>query len=61
MMGDVADDYYDAEMCENDKDDECPTCHGSGLVNPLTRVRAKDFLCFGTTDCPDCDGTGIIQ
>lgn len=47
----------DPEDDDGDDDfDECPTCKGRGLVNPLT---APDkFFCVGTTDCPDCDGTG---
>lgn len=36
----------------------CPTCKGSGTVNPLTAP--ADFFCAGTTDCPHCDGTGEI-
>lgn len=58
---------YDDEKCEGCKKlmadcvcFECPTCHGTGLVNPLSRVRAKDFFCVATTDCPDCDGSGEI-
>jgi len=35
---------------------ECPTCRGTGTVNPLTAP--KDFLCFGTQECPHCEGSG---
>lgn len=37
---------------------DCPTCKGTGTVNPLTCP--DDFFCAGTTDCPHCDGTGKI-
>lgn len=39
-----------------DDSDRCPTCKGTGYVNPLTAP--ADFFCVGTTDCPHCDGTG---
>lgn len=34
----------------------CPTCRGSGTVNPLTAP--KGFFCVATTDCPHCEGSG---
>lgn len=35
---------------------ECSTCRGTGVINPLT---APDgFLCFSSTTCPHCEGTG---
>lgn len=37
---------------------DCPTCKGTGTVNPLTAP--ADFFCASTTDCPHCDGTGEI-
>jgi DnaJ-class molecular chaperone len=37
---------------------ECPTCRGSGTVNPLTAPQGH--FCVGTTDCPTCDGFGEI-
>lgn len=40
------------------KCDECPTCRERGTVNPLTAP--PDFFCAGTTDCPHCDGTGVM-
>lgn len=36
----------------------CPTCNGSGTVNPLTAP--PGFFCAGTTDCPSCDGLGEV-
>lgn len=39
--------------------EQCPTCKGRGTVNPLTAP--KDFFCTGTTECPDCDGSGEIR
>lgn len=59
-MGEAADEYYDHEMDEDDKADICPSCHGSGYVNPLSKVRTPEFFCVSTTDCPDCDGTGRL-
>ena len=48
------DDYgpYDAY----DEPEQCCTCKGSGIVNPLTAP--EGFLCFSVTECPTCDGTG---
>lgn len=43
-------------VCANEETPACPTCKGSGHVNPLTAP--KGFLCIGTTECPDCDGSG---
>ena len=34
----------------------CPTCQGSGRVNPLTAP--KGTLCLAAMDCPHCDGKG---
>jgi len=53
-----------ADMCEpefngclrHDCPHNCYTCHGSGVVNPLTAP--PGFFCTGVTDCPTCDGTG---
>lgn len=59
-MGDLADDYYEDEMAEDDKGDICPTCHGTRYVTPLSKVHAKDFFCVSTAECPDCDGTGYV-
>ncbi len=47
---------WDGEDSEEVDWDECPTCRGSGTVNPLTAP--SDFFCAGTTACPHCDGTG---
>lgn len=38
--------------------DRCPTCEGSGSVNPLTAP--KGHFVAGAADCPHCDGTGRI-
>lgn len=37
---------------------DCSTCKGKGAVNPLTAPNG--FFCAGTTDCPDCNGTGEV-
>jgi len=34
----------------------CPTCRGSGFVNPLTCP--PSMFCVGTTECPSCEGSG---
>lgn len=35
----------------------CPTCRGSGVVDPLTNPDWAPFIAsYGT--CPSCDGTG---
>lgn len=59
-MGDAADDVYDASFREGgeEEDEPCPTCHGRRTVNPLTAP--PGFFCVSTTDCPTCDGDGII-
>lgn len=58
-------DEYDERPCdecgkraEDCRCFECSTCKGRGTVNPLTAP--PGFFCVGTTDCPDCDGTGEI-
>ena len=48
-------DDYDDDYPDDDFD-ECPTCKGRGVVNPLT---SPDF-CTGVSDCPDCGGSGQI-
>lgn len=57
-MSDKDDDFY----CEEDDDFEvlylCPTCKGTGTVDPLSAP--PDFFCVGTTDCPHCYGLGRI-
>lgn len=37
----------------------CPTCRGSGTVNPLTAP--SWYFCAVTTTCPACDGTGECE
>lgn len=37
----------------------CPTCKGSGTVNPLTAPNW--YFCIGTTTCPACEGTGEME
>lgn len=48
------------EFYDGDDDDyemlPCPTCRGDGTVNPLTAPAG--YVCFVTTECPTCDGTG---
>jgi DnaJ-class molecular chaperone len=41
---------------------ECPVCHGIGLVevNERRRTSGGRMLLFKARDCPDCDGTGRI-
>jgi DnaJ-class molecular chaperone len=51
------DQYYEEEESASD-DDQCPTCKGSGTVNPLTAPRGH--FCTGVSDCPTCDGSGQI-
>ncbi len=34
----------------------CPTCNGSGTVNPLTAPAG--FFCVSTAECPTCEGSG---
>lgn len=47
------------DECEPTDDDfKCPTCKGTGTVNPLTAP--KGFFCVSSTDCPHCDGLGEI-
>ncbi|QPC43984.1 DnaJ domain-containing protein [Kaustia mangrovi] len=41
-----------------DDDARCPTCEGSGRINPLTAP--KGHFVAGAADCPHCDGTGRI-
>lgn len=51
------------EEVEYEEDEDCPTCLGLGMVNPLTPDNRlpRNFLCLGTTTCPRCDGSGIDQ
>ena len=52
-MSDYADEDFDDEA---DDAFECPTCRGTGYVNPLTPNLPDDFLCLSTTECPSmCD------
>lgn len=44
------------DWCDDEEWPECPTCRGSGFVNPLTAP--PTFFCVGTTECPTCEGTG---
>jgi DnaJ-class molecular chaperone len=37
----------------------CPTCKGSGVVNPLTAP--SWYFCVAATTCPACDGSGEWQ
>lgn len=58
-MGDWADepqwDEFDDELSN-----PCPTCMGTGTVNPLTNPSWAPFVAsFGY--CPVCDGTGEAQ
>lgn len=51
----------DFEIGDNEAGDDlakCPTCCGSGTVNPLTAP--SNFVCIGTTPCPTCEGFGAI-
>jgi DnaJ-class molecular chaperone len=64
-MGSINDILYDGADCDGCKKPvadcicyQCPTCHGRGLVNPLTAP--KGFFCVSTTECPTCDGSGEI-
>lgn len=50
------DDDFDLDEAQDDDFDECPTCKGSGWVNPLTAPAG--FFTATTTTCPHCDGTG---
>lgn len=58
-------DACDGEGLEGDDDDcvndQCAACRGTGTVHPLSNVRTPEFFCASYTECPDCDGTGIIQ
>lgn len=47
-----------ARLFPDTDDDSCATCKGRGTVNPLTAPAG--YFCTGTTDCPDCDGSGSI-
>lgn len=41
----------------DDEPADCPTCHGTGIVNPLTNPDWAPFIAsYGT--CPSCDGSG---
>lgn len=53
----------DLERRDMEQDEEyeapyeaCPTCKGSGVINPLTAPAG--WVVFVTTSCPMCDGTG---
>lgn len=57
------DDEHECPACDPagyiDESEEwpaCPTCQGSGMVNPLTAP--EGFLCLSTTECPSCEGSG---
>lgn len=50
------DDDYESFPVEPRPEDICPTCKGSGTINPLTAP--PGFFCAVPTTCPDCDGTG---
>lgn len=54
-LAELPDEFYDRD---DDGEDwpPCPTCKGSGTVNPLTAPQG--FVCFVVTECPTCDGTG---
>jgi DnaJ-class molecular chaperone len=53
---DDGDEDYDYPDQDEINLNPCPTCRGGGTVNPLTAP--EGFFCTGTTDCPDCEGTG---
>jgi hypothetical protein len=48
------DEYLFGEAAEGNP--PCATCHGSGIVNPLTAPKGHFFAVAGL--CPDCEGTG---
>jgi DnaJ-class molecular chaperone len=45
---------------DDDVDDHCAACHGTGRVHPLSNVRTPKFFCASYAECPDCGGTGSI-
>ena len=50
---------YDGFDFDEDQDlIQCPSCRGTGYVNPLTAP--SGFFCATTTQCPTCDGTGEV-
>ncbi len=58
MSGESPDFAYVPWEWEDETQFHCPTCKGTGLINPLTDQNA--VLCLSTMDCPHCDGTGEI-
>lgn len=52
-------DYASDDWFDEDDNDECWTCYGTGCVSP-TNTRVSDrYLILGTETCPECGGSGF--
>lgn len=46
------------EVIENDETEECPECHGRGVVTWHYDGRKQDY--YEEFECPECDGEGYV-
>lgn len=46
------------EVIETDSTEECPECHGRGVVEWYYEGRRQDY--YRDSECPECDGEGYV-
>ena len=50
---------HTAEMLDLAYEDACPTCKGTGRVNPLSAPQG--YFVASASDCPHCDGSPLAH